>query len=497
MLAALFPDLAHLFVATSPAAVPVSTGAADSRCPAATSQDAAATAATAAAEVDPSTSSGSTASSSSGSTASSSASSAASSSASSAASSSVAEQLELQAAVGGGRADASAARPALPASQPAAFEVSAVPPVAEAGAGAGASGGAGFAASPSSSASTSPSTSPASALPSQPFAGVLLGPLASPFAPAIPPTQAAAASSGSSLSSPSSPSPAAALPPLPTYHYLSPSSAIYSALSDLNTPSASLAGSSPPVALPAGLPLVDPYRYEAPVGALADALERKASLFAARMTTALNANALAVQAVEESGIVFIDEIDKICRSSKAARVSGDASDEGVQRDLLPIIEGTTVQTNRGKVNTDHILFIASGAFHTAKPTDLLAELLGRLPIRVTLAPLSEAELFRVLTEPVHNLLMQQSALLATEGVSLAWSEPAIRRMAGIAAELNTSRENLGARRLHAVVEAVVDELSFDASELARGTRVEVTADMVDAKLSEVLSQKPNLANFIL
>ena len=204
----------------------------------------------------------------------------------------------------------------------------------------------------------------------------------------------------------------------------------------------------------------------------------------------------AMRAVEESGVVFIDEIDKVCVAPDANRTGADASDEGVQRDLLPIIEGSVVSTPHGNVKTDHILFIASGAFHKVKPSALLPELQGRLPIRVTLEALTERELYRVLTEPVHNLLAQQSALVATEGVALRFQDEAVAQMARTAAELNKSLENIGARRLHAVVECVVEELSFSAPEMGPGAILTVTAEMVKEKTSKMFA-KHDLQRYIL
>ncbi len=173
----------------------------------------------------------------------------------------------------------------------------------------------------------------------------------------------------------------------------------------------------------------------------------------------------AVAHAENNGIVFLDEIDKICaRTSEGGFRGGDVSREGVQRDLLPIIEGTTVNTKYGPVKTDHILFIASGAFHLAKPSDLLPELQGRLPIRVELAPLSRDDLRRILIEPEHSLLKQYPALLGTEGVTLDFTDDAIDALADLAADINDRVENIGARRLHTVLERLLEEISFSASD---------------------------------
>jgi ATP-dependent HslUV protease ATP-binding subunit HslU len=201
-----------------------------------------------------------------------------------------------------------------------------------------------------------------------------------------------------------------------------------------------------------------------------------------------------VRAVEQDGIVFIDEIDKICSSSKSGH-GYDASSEGVQRDLLPLIEGTTVNTKYGNVSTDHILFIASGAFHLAKPSDLLAELQGRLPIRVELQGLTEEDLLRILTEPENNILKQNVQLLGAEKVKLSFTDDAIREIARIASEVNGTVENIGARRLITVVERVLEETSFDAPDMA-GQEVAVTAEMVRDKVQSLL-QKADMSKFVL
>jgi len=192
----------------------------------------------------------------------------------------------------------------------------------------------------------------------------------------------------------------------------------------------------------------------------------------------------AIASVEESGIVFIDEIDKLVNNSEYR--SADASSEGVQRDLLPLIEGCSIQTKYGNVNTDFILFIASGAFHSSKPSDLLAELQGRLPIRVTLKALTQDDLYRILTEPETNLLKQQVALLKTENVELTFTDEAIREIARIAFEANKSIENIGARRLHTIIERTMEELSFDAPEIAGGEKIIVTDEYVRKKVSDLL-----------
>jgi ATP-dependent HslUV protease ATP-binding subunit HslU len=204
----------------------------------------------------------------------------------------------------------------------------------------------------------------------------------------------------------------------------------------------------------------------------------------------------AVAHAEQNGIVFLDEIDKICaRSSEGGFRGGDVSREGVQRDLLPLIEGTTVNTKHGPVKTDHILFIASGAFHLAKPSDLLPELQGRLPIRVELSPLSRADLRRILTEPEHSLLKQYSALLGTEGVSLRFDDSAVDALADLAADINERVENIGARRLATVLERLLEEISFTATDNS-GQTVVVDASYVKERVAP-LAQKGDLSRFIL
>jgi ATP-dependent HslUV protease ATP-binding subunit HslU len=207
----------------------------------------------------------------------------------------------------------------------------------------------------------------------------------------------------------------------------------------------------------------------------------------------------AITAVEESGIVFIDEIDKICSARDGYSGSGrsaDASAEGVQRDLLPLIEGTTISTKYGNVNTDFILFVASGAFHAVKPSDLLPELQGRLPIRVELKGLTEDDLYRILTEPVANLVRQQIDMIATEGVTLTFEDEAIREMARMAAMLNKTVENIGARRLHTVMERIMEELSFAAAELERGAHLVVDKALVERRLADVV-KKTDISKYIL
>ncbi|GAB4382798.1 ATP-dependent protease ATPase subunit HslU [Albidovulum sp.] len=201
----------------------------------------------------------------------------------------------------------------------------------------------------------------------------------------------------------------------------------------------------------------------------------------------------ALEAVQENGIVFIDEIDKVC--ARAETRGADVSREGVQRDLLPLIEGTTVSTKYGAVKTDHILFIASGAFHVAKPSDLLPELQGRLPIRVELRALTEEDFVRILTETDNALTRQYAALLGTEDVSVAFTEDGIAAIARIAAEVNRSVENIGARRLYTVMERVFEELSFTAPDRS-GERVEIDAAFVEAHVGD-LAASADLSRYVL
>jgi len=201
----------------------------------------------------------------------------------------------------------------------------------------------------------------------------------------------------------------------------------------------------------------------------------------------------AVELTQEDGIVFLDEIDKITARSDAR--GGDVSREGVQRDLLPLIEGTTVATKYGPVKTDHILFISSGAFHVAKPSDLLPELQGRLPIRVELRALTEADFVRILTEPEASLIKQYTALMATEGVTLNFTEDAIAEIAKISAQVNGSVENIGARRLHTVMERLLDEISFTATD-RDGETIKIDADYVKNTVGK-LAKDQDLSKFIL
>eukprot|EP00549_Striatella_unipunctata_P004164 CAMPEP_0118685664 /NCGR_PEP_ID=MMETSP0800-20121206/7375_1 /TAXON_ID=210618 ORGANISM="Striatella unipunctata, Strain CCMP2910" /NCGR_SAMPLE_ID=MMETSP0800 /ASSEMBLY_ACC=CAM_ASM_000638 /LENGTH=492 /DNA_ID=CAMNT_0006582607 /DNA_START=219 /DNA_END=1698 /DNA_ORIENTATION=+ len=215
-----------------------------------------------------------------------------------------------------------------------------------------------------------------------------------------------------------------------------------------------------------------------------------------RMLEQVDLKKEAVAAVEESGIVFIDEIDKICTSRDFSTRSADASAEGVQRDLLPLVEGTTINTKYGNVNTDYILFVASGAFHAVKPSDMLPELQGRLPIRVELNGLTEDDMYRILTEPVANLVRQQVELISTEGVTLSFEDDAVREIARMAALLNKTIENIGARRLHTVMERIMEELSFEAAELEPGTTLTVNKELVQKRLSEVMV-KSDVSKYIL
>ncbi|MEC8196518.1 MAG: ATP-dependent protease ATPase subunit HslU, partial [Pseudomonadota bacterium] len=204
-------------------------------------------------------------------------------------------------------------------------------------------------------------------------------------------------------------------------------------------------------------------------------------------------NAAALQSVEQNGIVFLDEIDKVCARQEAR--GGDVSREGVQRDLLPLIEGTTVSTKHGPVKTDHILFIASGAFHIAKPSDLLPELQGRLPIRVELRALTEEDFVRILTETDNALTRQYTALMGTEEVVVSFTEDGIAALAKIAAEVNQSVENIGARRLYTVMERVFEELSFSAPDRS-GEEIIVDSAFVETNLGE-LAKSMDVSRYVL
>ena len=202
----------------------------------------------------------------------------------------------------------------------------------------------------------------------------------------------------------------------------------------------------------------------------------------------------AVQRVEQSGIIFLDEIDKVAAKSGGG-TGPDVSREGVQRDLLPIVEGTSVHTKYGIVRTDHILFIASGAFHVAKPSDLLPELQGRFPIRVELDALEQKDFARILTEPENALVTQYKALLATEDIELIFEPEAIEKIASIACEVNEKTENIGARRLHTVMEKLVEEISFEAPDVAPQS-IRITAKYVQERLKDIVKDE-DLSRFIL
>ena len=224
-----------------------------------------------------------------------------------------------------------------------------------------------------------------------------------------------------------------------------------------------------------------------------EALERLTEEEAARLVNEDEIRTAALAHAESSGIVFIDEIDKVASRSEAG--GADVSRQGVQRDLLPLVEGTTVNTKYGMVKTDHILFIASGAFHLARPSDLIPELQGRFPIRVELASLSVADFEAILTSTQASLIKQYQALLATEGVTLEFTPDAVRRLAEIAFEVNERTENIGARRLATVMERLLDEVSFDAPERG-GQAVVLDAATVDARLG-ALARTEDLSRFIL
>jgi ATP-dependent HslUV protease ATP-binding subunit HslU len=203
---------------------------------------------------------------------------------------------------------------------------------------------------------------------------------------------------------------------------------------------------------------------------------------------------LAVRRVEETGIVFVDEIDKVAVGSGGGQ-GPDVSREGVQRDLLPIVEGSTVQTKHGPVLTDHILFIAAGAFHLAKPSDLIPELQGRFPIRVELSSLGREDLIRILTEPTNSLVRQYTALLATEDIELVFEPSGIEAIADVAATVNERNADIGARRLHTVMERLLEALSFDAPDLSK-QKVVVNEELVQERLGDLLDDQ-DLSQFIL
>ena len=225
-----------------------------------------------------------------------------------------------------------------------------------------------------------------------------------------------------------------------------------------------------------------------------DALKRLCEEEALKLINEEEIKSEALNKVEQSGIVFLDEIDKVTKRAEAT--GADVSREGVQRDLLPLIEGCTVTTKYGMIKTDHILFIASGAFHLAKPSDLIPELQGRLPIRVELQALTPEEFRRILAEPDASLTEQYSALLATEGVDLTFAQSGLERIAQIAWHVNENTENIGARRLHTVLERLLDELSFSSGEGDSPRAVEIDAQYVEERLGD-LAQDQDLSRFIL
>ena len=226
---------------------------------------------------------------------------------------------------------------------------------------------------------------------------------------------------------------------------------------------------------------------------IADALKQLQDEEAASLVKEEDLKQQALEAVEQNGIVFLDEIDKIAKRQEGG--SGDVSREGVQRDLLPLIEGCTVTTKYGMVKTDHILFITSGAFHVAKPSDLIPELQGRLPIRVELNALRPEDFARILTEPSYSLTQQYKALLSVEGVDLEFSEDGVKRIAELAYEVNESTENIGARRLHTLLERLLEDLSFTANQ-ASGAKVVINQTYVDKNLQDLVKDQ-DLSRYIL
>jgi ATP-dependent HslUV protease ATP-binding subunit HslU len=225
---------------------------------------------------------------------------------------------------------------------------------------------------------------------------------------------------------------------------------------------------------------------------ISEALKQLVDEEAARLVDEEAIKTEALRNVEENGIVFIDEIDKVCK--RGEYVGADVSREGVQRDLLPLVEGSTVSTKFGSIKTDHILFIASGAFHMAKPSDLIPELQGRLPIRVELDPLKAEDFVRILTEPQHSLTDQYQALLATEGVSLEFEPEGVRRIAEIAWQVNERTENIGARRLHTVMERLMEEVAYHAPD--GGSALKIDAAYVNEKLAKLAGDE-DLSRYIL
>jgi ATP-dependent HslUV protease ATP-binding subunit HslU len=226
---------------------------------------------------------------------------------------------------------------------------------------------------------------------------------------------------------------------------------------------------------------------------IADALKQLKDEEAAGLVKEEDLKQKALDAVEQNGIVFLDEIDKIAKRQEGG--SGDVSREGVQRDLLPLIEGCTVTTKYGMIKTDHILFITSGAFHVAKPSDLIPELQGRLPIRVELKALRPEDFARILTEPNYSLTQQYKALLSVEGVDLEFSADGVKRIAELAYEVNESTENIGARRLHTLMERLLEDLSFTANQAA-GAKVIINQAYVDNNLRDLVKDQ-DLSRYIL
>lgn len=226
-----------------------------------------------------------------------------------------------------------------------------------------------------------------------------------------------------------------------------------------------------------------------------EALESYAEYEADKLLDQNDVIAEALTNAERNGIVFLDEIDKICVSSNVKHANSEVSREGVQRDLLPLVEGTVISTKYGNIKTDHILFIASGAFYMSKPTDLLPELQGRFPIRVEMQPLTEADFISILQSTESSLLKQSAALLATENVELTFTDDAIFALAKYAVKINKEQENIGARRLHTLLERVVEEISFEASEL-KGQKIEIDGDYVNSKIGDLIAS-PDLARYIL
>ena len=219
---------------------------------------------------------------------------------------------------------------------------------------------------------------------------------------------------------------------------------------------------------------------------VSDALKQLAEDEGAKLVNEDDIRADAIDSVEQNGIVFLDEIDKIIRKSEHG--GGDVSREGVQRDLLPLVEGTTVFTKYGMIKTDHILFIASGAFHLAKPSDLVPELQGRFPIRVELNALKTEDFIRILTEPDASLTEQYIALMATEDFNLSFSEEGVKRIAELAQQVNDKSENIGARRLHTLLEKLLDEISFTATDQG-GQAMDITKEYVDQQLIDLVDDE--------